>query len=191
MMCAFKRSKMVPTYSAATAQANNRIVAAEQPGGVPTQLRGLTQRNHPDRNHADARDEIGMPARQEDSADHGKGEHHQKHRVLQRADMLPDEPDQHDAEDIQQRQCAVAPSAVSPAGGCEHGEGDVQGTQGEQAPGRHADIHRETTGKPGHARRHENGDDGHQPDIVEQVNARVLPNRARNQLRAVDVRPHY
>jgi len=69
-----------------------------------------------------------MPARQEDCAHHRKSENHQKHRILERANVLPDEPDQNDANDIQQRQRPVTPSAMGPAGGCQYGECDVHGT---------------------------------------------------------------
>ena len=39
--------------------------------------------------------------------------------------------------------------------------------------------------KPGNDRRDQDGDDGQQPHVVQQMNARILPDRARYQLRAV------
>ena len=50
------------------------------------------------------------------------------------------------------------------------------------------DVDLEAAGEPWHAGGDQDRDDGQQPDVIEQMNARILPDRARNQLGAVDVR---
>ena len=65
-----------------------------------------------DDDDAHRRDEIGVPAGKKNRADDRQRKYQQKHRILQRADVLPDEPDQDHADHVQQRQRAVAPPAV-------------------------------------------------------------------------------
>src|SRR5262245_17254826 len=79
---------------------------------------------------------------------------------------------------------------MDPGWGRQHRKRNVDTPEGKQAPAGHPDVHFESAREPRHTRRHEYGHDGHQPDVVEQMNARVLPHRARNQLRTFDIRPH-
>jgi len=79
---------------------------------------------------------------------------------------------------------------MHPPGGCEHGESDVQRTQGEQAQLAIPTLTSKPLANHGTPVATRMATMVISQIIVEQVNARVLPNRARNQLRAFDIRPH-
>src|SRR5208283_4376032 len=84
----------------------------------------------------------------------------------------------------------IAPSMVRRRWGRQKRKWDTHSAEGKQTPARGSDVHLETAGKPGNARSDQNGEDRQQPDVVQQMNARILPGRARYGLSAVEVRTH-
>src|ERR1700680_723369 len=87
------------------------FIAANQPARIPTQFRRLSERRKADDRDTHRSDEKRVPPREEYRADDWQCKHQQKHRILQRAHVLPDEADEDHAEHIQQRQDAIAPSS--------------------------------------------------------------------------------
>src|SRR6185437_8343791 len=70
------------------------------------------------------------------------------------------------------------------AGG-QQSEGDMERPEREQAPAATADVDLEPAEEPGHGSGKHHGRERHQPDVIEQVDARVVPGRMGKQLRGI------
>jgi hypothetical protein len=81
-------------------------------------------------------------------ADDRQRKYQQKHRILQRADVLPDEADQNDADHVKQGHCTFMPPALRPHRRSEDGKSDVNPAEREQTPACGTQVHLESAGKP-------------------------------------------
>ncbi len=165
--------------AAAAKDRSNPLPDAAQPRRVPPQLGRLNERDDGDHKNRQQRHEVRLPTGDEHGTDHRKREHCEEHRVLQPTCVEPDEPDEDDPERMHEREQPRAPSSARPRRRRQSGKHDMHAAQRQHTDGRASQIDLIRTEQPRQHYGKQNRGDRQQPDIVQQMRARIAPRRRR------------